>query len=103
MVARRLSHHSFSAGVLVWMASSFFRNCVFTAISFADWKMNWPQLGASPFAWWLRLVYFWHYSVSFRGSTYLHHNVAQLILHLLLGALEPLEQIVAHAPLLQQR
>lgn len=40
MVARRFSHHSFSAGVLLWMPSSVFRNCVFTAISFADWKMN---------------------------------------------------------------
>lgn len=51
MVARRFSHHSFSSGVLLWMVSSFFRNWVFTAISFADWKMNWPQLDARPFAW----------------------------------------------------
>lgn len=51
IVARRFSHHSFSSAVLSCISPSFFRNCVFTAISFADWKMNWPQLGARPLAW----------------------------------------------------
>lgn len=36
-------------------------------------------------------------------ETHLAHDIAQLLLHLLLGTLEPLPQVVAHAALLQQR
>jgi len=49
-VARRFSHHSFSLATLPWISSRRFRNWTLTAISLADWKMNWPQLGARPLA-----------------------------------------------------
>ena len=43
---RRLSHHSFSEGAVARMSVSWERMSVFCAISEADWKMVWPQLGA---------------------------------------------------------
>lgn len=37
-----------------------------------------------------------------RGQAYLHHDIAQLSLHVALGAREPLPQIISHASLLEQ-
>lgn len=50
MVARRRSHHSRSASALPSMSSSFRRSAAFALISFADWKMVWPQPGARALA-----------------------------------------------------
>jgi hypothetical protein len=38
-----------------------------------------------------------------KGASYLHYNIPQFLLHLLLGALEALPQVVANAAALQQR
>lgn len=48
--ARRLSHHSFSAAAWDWISSSLLRRTAFDAISLADWKIVWPQLGARALA-----------------------------------------------------
>ena len=50
MVVRRFSHHSFSCSVCAWISSSRSRSVVLAAISFADWKMIWPQFGARALA-----------------------------------------------------
>lgn len=48
----RLAHHSFSASVWFVMSSRRLRSIVLAAISLADWKIVWPQLGASALAFW---------------------------------------------------
>ncbi len=48
--ARRFSHQSFSACTCAWTSARRFRKTVFAAISLADWKIVWPQLGASALA-----------------------------------------------------
>jgi len=48
--ARRFSHHCFSDSVCAWISSSRLRSIVLALISLADWKMVWPQPGASALA-----------------------------------------------------
>ena len=101
---RRFSHHCFSDSVWAWMSSRRFRSTVLAAISLADWKMVWPQLGARALACVhcqsrSSHLYFWEQ----RYSTYLHHYISQLLLHLLLRPAEPLPEVVADAASLQER
>jgi hypothetical protein len=49
--ARRLVHHCDSLGALARTSSRRSRMWLFWAISEADWKMVWPQLGANALAW----------------------------------------------------
>lgn len=51
IVARRFSHHAFSDSVVSWISSRRLRTTVLAAISLADWKMVWPQLGERALAW----------------------------------------------------
>jgi hypothetical protein len=50
MKSLRFSHHSFSDSVCAWISSRRFRKTVFAAISFADWKIDCPQLLERAFA-----------------------------------------------------
>lgn len=47
---RRFSHHCFSWSTVSWISSRRSRRVVLAAISLADWKMIWPQLGARALA-----------------------------------------------------
>ena len=51
MESLRFSHHSLSDSVCAWISSRRFRKTVFAAISFADWKIDCPQLLERAFAW----------------------------------------------------
>jgi hypothetical protein len=100
MPAFFFSHHSFSEAVFDVISPRRSRRCVFCAISEADWKMVWPQLGAKALACSMS-VRIQAIAKQYR-STYLVNNIPQLLLNLLLRALEPLPQVVAHTAPLQQ-
>lgn len=99
MVARFLSHHSFSDEACACSSATRCCRSWFWAISEALWKMVWPQPGEKALAWIVRVSTF----PLTAGSAYLLNDVAQLGLNLLLGALEALPQVVADGALLQQR
>lgn len=90
---RFFSHHSASTFFSSSMISSCFLRAELALISFAVWKMIWPQFGVSALACAL-LAHFFH---SRQTYTYLHNNISELVLHLLLCSHESLPQVITDA------